>query len=131
MGSAGFGTFGNYHIGDPKDSNQGNGSSSGGNGIGGAQREKTDYINLEDVPILDYFLNNNNVPSALEPVFLSDQIHNGRLVVISSVTLEIIGNVPTKYNYLLNDIKMGINYIGEVRSSGLSPIPFVVVSLHE
>lgn len=134
MGSSGFGQFGTYRVtvgGGPLNGNNGNGGAGDGNGGNGFESpEKLDYIRLEDVAISDYYRNRNNVPSRGEPVSLLSKIYNSRLVVASDVTGEVIGNLPTRYNYLYNTIIRGIQYKGAVVSSGLSPIPYVVVSLH-
>ena len=44
--------------------------------------------------------------------------------------MRVIGNIPTEYNFLLNCIERGKNYLGKVISSGETPVPFVVVNLY-
>ena len=133
MGSSGYGSFGNYRVRTGNNSIDGvgseTGSSSNQNGQS-VQSVNTSHILLEDVAISEYFKNNDEVPAPGETVTLLSPIYNGRLAVKSDSTEEIIGNVPTKYNYLINAITKGITYVGSVVSSGTSPIPYVVVSLH-
>ena len=58
------------------------------------------------------------------------QLVNKRLAVVLSSTQEVIGNLPVSYNYLNLCIKKRIKYLGEIKSSGLSPVPFIVVNLY-
>lgn len=147
MGSSGSGKFGTYHVGgsrgtsgqQPGTSNGGFGGISSGQGYsgvagGGAGEIECppviEYIRLEDVAISQYYVSRNSLPNPGEAVELPSDIVNGRLVVTVSSTGEILGNLPTEYNYLINCLKRGITYIGTVASSGVSPVPFAVVSLH-
>ena len=132
MGSSGYGRFGDY----PGSSSFG---SYGGTGNQGNSSEYNreldcpvaiDLIILEDVATSEYYSTRHRLPSPGEDVELKDCLHEGRLVVISSSTGEIIGNLPTEYNYLFNCIESGMHYSGNVRSSGEFPMPFVTVSLH-
>lgn len=124
MGSSGSGIFGTY-------SGGGAGSSvNGGNtGEDGCPLE-IENIPLEDVAISEYFLNHDNVPSVGELIELSMHLVNKRLVVVLTSTQEVIGNLPVTYNYLNLCIKKGKRYSGAIKSSGLSPIPFIVVNLY-
>ena len=124
MGSAGNGRFGMY-------SGGGAGSIVGGGNVGGDECPLViENILLEDVAISEYFLNHNDVPSAGEPVELAMQLVNKRLAVVLTRTQETIGNLPVSYNYLNLCIKKGKRYSGEIKSSGLSPVPFIVVNLY-
>lgn len=124
MGSSGSGMFGTYRGG-------GAGSIVNGGNIGedGCPLE-IENIRLEDVAISEYFLNHDNVPSFGESVELSTHLVNKRLVVVLTSTQEVIGNMPVTYNYLKLCIKKGKRYSGAIKSSGLSPIPFIVVNLY-
>ena len=124
MGSSGSGMFGTY---------LGNGAGSignGGNTNGDACPLEIENIRLEDVAISEYFSNHNDVPPTGEPVELSMKLVNKRLAIVLTSTQEVIGNLPVTYNYLNLCIKKGISYSGAIRSSGLSPIPFIVVNLY-
>lgn len=137
MGSSGYGMFGNYRFKTEENDliqKQEGPTGSVGN-IGDGQGETgmpndIKLIRLEDVAISDYYLSHKSLPNAGVSVNISDTIHNGRLVVVLTSTGEILGNLPTQYNYLVKYINRGINYIGAVDSSGVNPIPFLVVSLH-
>ena len=120
MGSSGNGMFGMY---------SGGGAGSIANGGDGCPIE-IENIRLEDVAISEYFLNHNDVPSAGEPVELAMQLINKRLAVVLTSTQEVIGNLPVSYNYLNLCIKKGKRYSGAIKSSGLLPIPFIVVNLY-
>lgn len=124
MGSTGNGMFGAY---------QGEGAGSITN------KEKTDEIEcpleienirLEDVAISEYYLHNETVPAVHEPVRLSVELINKRLAVVLTSTQEVIGNLPVQYNFLNLCIKKGKRYLGNVKASGLSPIPYIVVNLY-
>lgn len=124
MGSSGGGMFGTYHGGGAGSiANRGN---DGGDGC----PLKIENIPLEDVAISEYYLNHQDVPSAGAPVELSMQLVNKRLAVVLTITQEVIGNLPVTYNFLNICIKKGKRYSGVIKSSGLSPIPFIVVNLH-
>ncbi len=124
MGSTGSGMFGTYH-------GEGEGALPGG-GIGSDYQCPVllENINLEDVAISEYFSNHSNVPEYGISIEAYDHLVNKRLVVISSDTKEVLGNIPVKYNYLNLCIKKGIQYCGNVISSGVTPIPYIVVNLY-
>lgn len=124
MGSTGSGMFGAYP--------------SGGGGALGSSRDasgdncplKIENIRLEDVAISEYYLNNEDVPSVGEEVELSVQLVGKRLVVVLTETQEVIGNMPVTYNNLKICMTKGMSYAGEIKSSGLSPVPYIVVNLY-
>lgn len=124
MGSSGNGMFGTYHGGGA--GSIVNGGNTGGDGC----PLEIENIRLEDVATSEYFLNHDNVPSASEPVELSMSLVNKRLAVVLTGTQEVIGNLPVIYNYLNLCLKKGKRYTGVIKSSGLSPIPFIVVNLY-
>ena len=124
MGSSGNGMFGTY---------RGGGAGSivrGGNNGGDECPLAIENILLEDVAISEYFQNHKDVPSTGQAVELSMQLVNKRLAVVLSSTQEVIGNLPVSYNNLNLCIKKGKRYSGEIKSSGLSPVPFIVVNLY-
>lgn len=139
MGSAGSGRFGTYRVGNGKEINgsvTGIGErGSGSGGIGGGTDEIVcpiiiENIRLEDVAISDYYVHHNSLPTTDTPVELYNEIYKGRIVVKATSTVEILGNLPTQYNYLINCIKKGMQYTGSVVASGSKPVPFVVVTLN-
>ena len=121
MGSTGSGMFGTY---------RGNGAGAIANGGKGKCPSEIENILLEDVAISEYFEKYGDVPSAGEAVDLSMQLINKRLAVVLASTQEVIGNLPVTYNYLNLCIKGGKRYSGTIKSSGLSPIPYIVISLY-
>lgn len=124
MGSTGNGMFGMY---------SGGGAGSivnNGKNEGDGCPIEIENIRLEDVALSEYFLNHNGVPSVAEPVELSMQLIKKRLAVVLTSTQEVIGNLPVSYSYLNLCIKKGKRYSGTIISSGLSPIPFIVVNLY-
>jgi hypothetical protein len=124
MGSSGNGMFGTYRGG-------GAGSIVNGGNVGGDGCPlEIENIRLEDVATSEYYLNHNDVPSVGDSVALAMRLVNKRLVVVLTSTQEIIGNIPVSYNYLNLCIKKGKKYSGIIKSSGLSPIPFIVVNLY-
>ena len=123
MGSAGAGEFGTY-----KDN--GAGALPDGKADDFECPLKIELISLEDVAISDYYINTNSVPSVGEPVELSPVLCNKRLVVISQSTQKVLGNLSVVYNYLLLCMSKGMSYSGSVVSSGMSPVPYVVVTLN-
>ncbi|WP_221469041.1 hypothetical protein [Cohnella nanjingensis] len=84
---------------------------------------------LEEVSLSQYFGNHTDVPPKNHPVEVSSSTINGRIVVISSNNLEIIGYMPSRFSYLLGCMKKGHNYVGNVIFSTNVPIPKVMVNL--
>ena len=133
MGSSGTGSFGNYKPDNmKKDKNARQGLGVNGIASGGEIECPTEItmIRLEDVQLSEYFTQHGTVPPKGASVFLSKKLHYGRLVVVASDTNEIIGNLPTKYNFLLNCLNSSKNYSGNVVNSDVKPVPYVVVTLH-
>lgn len=120
MGSVGHGRFENYNT-------NANGSEAGSSNESCPQ--KIVEISLEDVATCFYYSTYNSVPSKGEIVILNPTIEDGRLVIVNQ-EFEILGNLPTQYNYLRKCLDLGMQYEGVVRASGIDPIPFIVVNLH-
>jgi len=133
MGSSGSGSFGNYKP-DKMKKNKGTGRGQGFKGLASGDEiecpPEITLIRLEDVQQSEYFIKHGAVPPNGVSVFLSEKLHFGRLVVVDSDTNEIIGNLPTQYNFLLNCLNSGKNYTGNVVNSDIKPVPYVVVTLH-
>lgn len=123
MGSAGTGMFGTY-----KDN--GAGALPNDNSGNPVCPLEIKYIRLEDVAISDYYVNHSSIPNVEEQVVVMPTPHKKRMVVVLQNTQEIIGNLPVTYNYLMLCIANGMTYSGNVISSGLSPVPYIVVNLH-
>lgn len=128
MGSTGSGSFGNYHVRNKPNGGKDEGNGGTGNGVGGNEinlPEKIENIKLEDVATSEYYQVHEDLPSKASNISLRDTVYQGRLVVETADTHEILGNLPTEYNYL-----RGAQLIGVIVSSGIKPIPYVVVTLH-
>ena len=124
MGSTGSGRFGTYR-------DMGAGSISNGKIAEEIQCPLViENIRLEDVATSKYFMTRCVVPPIEESVQLSMHLVNKRLAVILVSTEEVIGNLPVNYNYLNICMKKGIQYSGSVKSSGISPIPYIVIDLY-
>lgn len=124
MGSTGSGMFGTYR-------GEGEGSlPKGANGSENQCPKLLEDINLEDVAISEFFNKYSKVPDVGSSIEVLDQLVNRRLVVILSNTNEVIGNIPVRYNYINLCTKKGIKYSGNIISSGLIPIPYIVVNLY-
>lgn len=123
MGSAGSGRFGDYNI----------RSSYGDTSDGKTEVEcplMIETIKVEDVATSQYHLDNQAIPLPKTKIILKDIIVNGRLVIEHLGSNKIVGNLPTQYNYLYACMQQGMSYKGEVVSSGIRPVPYVVVTLH-
>ncbi|MGE6415571.1 hypothetical protein ACQKDD_15500 [Planococcus kocurii] len=116
MGSAGTGNFGNY---------PGNADPSKD-----MCRMERKNIKLEEVGRSEYLNEHGDVPAIMEPVYLSDQLKNGRLAVLSENSNKEIGYLPSSNSSLLACMRKGFSYRGNVIYSTLRPIPKVDVDLH-
>jgi hypothetical protein len=127
MGSAGYGEFGKYRISE----GQGNlGSNEGASSSGGDScHTSIKFIKLDDVATSEFYRKYNDVPDKGNLVHVRITLVQGRIAVELTNSAEILGNLPINYNYILNCLKQGVNYNGEIVSSGLSPIPFIMVNL--
>lgn len=112
MGSMGTGSFGDYNQKDKKK----------------CARSIVNVM-LEDVALSEFYTNSKKVPDEQCKVSVRQALLNGRIVCESLETLESIGALPTKYNYLLACMKDGYAYEGTVTYSSILPIPTVKVTL--
>lgn len=139
MGSTNTGRFTDYP-GTPSGSSKtgsGNGSGgSGGGGQGGGSASKTDQclhmiesVALEEVARSEYFITHKILPPTGTAVAVRSSLVGGRIGVETVPTLELVGLLPTEYNYLLQCMKQGYKYPGKVISTTSKPIPVVRVNL--
>ena len=130
MCSTGFGRFGDYEV-KTKTEEIGSGGRVG-DGVNDYDlcSKEISNIKIEDVATSDYYTRNKKVPIAGADVELLPMVKNGRLVIALSSCKTVIGNLPSRYNYLRVCSEEGFEYVGEVVSSGLSPIPYIMVDLH-
>lgn len=124
MGSTGHGRFSDYSENSGKqlgDKKHGEGGSDGkdqcDNGINTA---------LEEVPRSYYFQKHNSLPKKNTPVRL---VLNKRPCVVTSDSKEVLGYLPTKFNYVAACLSAGHNYEGIVELSNEKPMPKIIVFL--
>jgi hypothetical protein len=113
MGSTGTGNFGDYKTGAQS----------------GTRCDASLDTDLEDVSTMPYFAATGAVPVPGTAVRLRSTPVNQRLVVEEVPTNQIIGALPTSYNYLLLCIGKGYQYAGTISASGLVPIPSIDIHL--
>lgn len=80
---------------------------------------------LEDVATSDYFKKHGTVPAKGTPVIITS---TSRIVAVDDKG-DVIGNLPTEYNYLLGCIEEGYQYEGEVTDSFTSPLPSTSIAV--
>ena len=110
MGSSGSGNFSDY----PGSSKSKPSGGDGGATSGDDRCERAFSVTLEDVEHCDYFKNNGSTCPTVNTVL---QIAHKKRMVAQTTTGEIVGNLPTKFNYLAGCIRDGYTYTGRVRSS--------------
>jgi hypothetical protein len=113
LGSTGTGRPADYHPSEPGD----------------RCAEPLPEISLEDVATSEYFRRARAVPPRTTPVRLRTTLVGGRLGIEVSDTQELLGLVPTEYNYLRACISRGYGYAGAVMTSTDGPVPTVRVQL--
>lgn len=132
MGSSGTGKFTDYP-GTPSGSSK-TGSGTGNGDSGGAS--KTDQclrlienVALEEVARFEYFITHKIIPPTGTAVAVRSSLVGGRIGVETLPASELVGLLPTEYNYLLQCMKQGYKYLGKVVSAKSKPIPVVRVDL--
>lgn len=80
---------------------------------------------LEDVATSDYFKKHGTVPPKGTPVIITSI---SRIVAVDDKG-DVIGNLPTEYNYLLGCIEEGYQYEGVVTDSFTSPLPAASIAV--
>lgn len=86
---------------------------------------KAVLTNLEDVATSDYYKKHGTVPPKGTPVTITS---TSRIVAVDD-NGDVIGNLPTEYNYLLGCIEEGYQYEGEVSDSFTTPLPSVSIAV--
>jgi hypothetical protein len=133
MGTTGTGRFGDYPGSQGSGSGGIKGGSKGGGGRSGGEGEDQcskamDTITLEEVAICSYYKARKDVPTVGTNVFLRKELEGGRLA-IETRSKEVIGFLPTKFNFLLRCMEEGYNYSGKVISSRSGNLPLVKIEL--
>lgn len=86
-------------------------------------------IKLEDVAASPYFERAQALPEPGQAVGVRGSLYRKRMAVEVSQSGEVLGFLPTRFNYLLAYIRQGYRYEGVVISSSMRPIPSVAVNL--
>ena len=110
MGSTGTGRFTDYS--GSKGSNQQGGSS------GENLCDQAFSAGLEEIERSDYYRDHKELPSVDTQLTV---VLRGRLTVVTEKG-EILGYLPTSYNYLAGCIKMGQTYVAVVTLTSSDPV---------
>ena len=112
------------------------GSGASAEGAGGAASSGEDQceraingVALDDVARCPYYEAHDAVPSRGTAVRVRDNLYQGRIAVEAADSREVIGLLPTMYNYLLSCIKAGYRYRGTVANATDRPVPTVAVNI--
>jgi hypothetical protein len=111
MGSSGSSSFGDYK---PSSKNR---------------CEDSIDTDLEDVARSQFYQQKKTLPAKDVGVRVVESPQNGRLVVEETKTGMAIGNLPTRFNYLVVCMKSGHKYEGTVTVSRTSKVPVLEVHL--
>src|SRR5262245_19149647 len=109
--------------------------SSGTNSFGDYKQSSTNKCDesidskLEDVARSEFYSSTTNLPAVNTSVRVREKLHHGRIVVEVIGSNLQIGNLPTKYHYLLLCIKNGRRYEGVVTASNRGKVPLIEVHL--
>src|ERR1700694_3556640 len=118
MGSSGSGRFSDYP-GSSKEKESG-----GGGAAAGDRCARAFGTSLEDVEHCYYFKKHGTTPSVGTVLHVA---HKKRMVAQTD-SGEIVGNLPTSFNYLAACLKDGYTYVGQVRTSSVKgPVAVVAV----
>lgn len=119
MGSSGPGTLSDYT--NFRGAIQG---VTGGKGLVNKCEKAVSTI-LEDVENCDYYKKNGSVPAKGTYVKIA---FNTRIAAVNKND-DVIGYLPTEYNYLLECLTEGFQYEGEVSGSFDAPVPSVYIAV--
>lgn len=127
MGSTGGGRFSDY-TGNTDDDQGKPMSGSGGGGTDQCGHQIKDVV-LEEVERSEYWKAHKRTPSAGTNVHVKATLVGGRLAIETSSKAEVIGYLPTRYNYIVQCMKRGFTYAGAVTATSTAPIVKVIISL--
>ncbi len=105
MGSTGSGNFSDYPTGQGKDD----------------KCDRAFAVKLEDIEHCDFFKANGTTPAV--GTLLSIALN--KRIVAQTAAGEIVGNLPTSFNYLAGCLRQGYKYEGQVRDSKLGAVAVV------
>ena len=131
MGSSGTNSFTDYPGSNGGRPNFGDGSGSGGAGGGTTDRCENSIaaLALEEVATAEYYSKHNSIPTLKTPVFVRPELVGSRVALATVSGNEVIGYVPTAYNYLRQCIQKGWTYDGVVSRSISGRVPQLSVDL--
>lgn len=97
------------------------GDKSGGNGDSGSTPEdrcnRAFSVTLEDVEHCTFFKLHGTSPTAGTDV----QVAHKKRIVAETLAGEVVGNLPTRFNYLASCLGAGFKYVGKVVDSANGP----------
>ncbi|HEY0375341.1 MAG TPA: hypothetical protein VGC87_00110 [Pyrinomonadaceae bacterium] len=141
MGSSGSGSFSDYskksgskkggtkRRGSSKGGGGGSGASGGGGPSGGNDCAKAiGDISLEEVARCEYYQKYSDVPRVSTQVRVRKVLVGSRLGVENNKG-ELLGYIPTEYNYLVGCLEEGYSYTGLVKSSLNVRVPRINIDL--
>jgi hypothetical protein len=121
MGTSGSGRFSDYP-GTKTKENAGDGTGRTGGASGFDKCEQAFQVILEDVGNSDFFSKFNNVPAVGDQMGI---LFDKKRVFAVDVNGVKVGALPTSFNYLVACLEDGVNYVGLVSTSAVSPVPTV------
>ena len=128
MGSTGTGNFDDYS-GTPGGTSPGGGPSGGRGATGTRCDNRIDFVDLQEVATSDYYSTRGAVPAPGTDVGVRRSLVGGRMGVETTDTSEVVGLLPTTFNYLRQCLEQGYTYSGQVSASLDTPVPQVRVDL--
>jgi hypothetical protein len=135
MGSIGTGKFTDYpgsaggHPGKGQKGKGGGGRGGGGGGGGDRCDLAIHNLALDEVATSEYFRNHGHAPRTGTQVRVRGKLVGSRIAVETSGADEVVGYMPTEYNYLRQCMSRGYKYEGNVASSLGGLLPQVTVDL--
>ena len=134
MGSTGTNKFTDYPGsagGRPGKGQKGKGGGGGSGSGGGGDRcdLAIDNLTLDEIATSEYFKSHGHAPRTGTQVRVRGKLVGSRIAVETSGASEVVGYVPTEYNYLRQCMSRGYKYDGTVASSSGGSLPQVTVDL--
>ncbi|HEY8899234.1 MAG TPA: hypothetical protein VIM61_02315 [Chthoniobacterales bacterium] len=118
---------------NPRDGTTSGGGEDGGGGDGEEAIDQcllvNENITLEEFERCPFWKKSKIVPPKGSTIHVNPTVINGRLGVIEDGGGELLGYLPTRFNFLRLCIEQGGSYAGEVSGSTTTPVPSVRVSL--
>lgn len=130
MGSTNTGRFTDYPTSKQRAAaGGGSGQTPSGGGEGDPCGNVVAELLLDEVERCQYYAAHQDVPSVGSDVVLLEQLEGGRLAVALGGTGEVLGYLPTRFNYLRACIENDWSYGGEVVAALRELTPLIRVTL--